>query len=444
MCLILAPTSLFAITFLELKKHSKFAYYLMKSLAIISLPSTVFVIAFEHSLFASTIVAVLAVSLLSSGIIALIKKNPYAKYYVIAWSGYLIGGLFVTLRNLGHLPSTFLTDNGAEIGSAFEVCLLALALANKYRRIRFEKQQLQKEHLELIENQNEELEKVVQERTTKLVDTVEELNSTLVHLSEQQIELEAKNQNITSSINYALKIQEAILPNRKLINHSFSDYTQLYIPKDIVSGDFIFHLENEGIKYYAIAYCTGHGVPGAILGMLGYNLLYEIIKVHHNHQTDDILNELDKKLTNRLKQNDSEIADGMDIALIMIDSAQDKILFSGAMNPILVVKTDGSNQLIKGTKRSINDVHRSQLVFEKHELKLSNVSWIYAYSDGFQDQFGGVSGKKYLSKQLKKFLISNSSKSGSEQSKLLNQEFTNWKGKLEQIDDVTVAGIKLN
>lgn len=443
MCIIIIPTSLFAITFLELKKNSPHAYYIMLYMLTLSIPCALAVRFFESAWLASFIIAIHTVALLTVGIISLVKKNPFAKFYVIAWSAYLIGGLMVTLRNIGLIDSNVISDNGAEIGSAMEVCLLAFALAHKYRTIRKDKEQLQRDNYQLVKDQNDKLSLLVEERTHKLNETIEELNTTLNYLNENQQELEVKNNNITSSINYALNIQQAILPNDNRIARSFRDYAKVYMPKDIVSGDFLFYEEQNGLKYFAVADCTGHGVPGAIMTMLGYNLLYELIKVHQLTDPAQILTELDEKLKKRIQQ-EGKIHDGLDISLIVVDQESDKLHFSGAINGLYLIDTNCNTHFLKGTRRNIGDQFRENTEFQSHSLDLSSIHWVYLFSDGFQDQFNDLSNEKYTSKRLKKLLKYYSDKKGNEQSILLRDEFEEWKGRQDQLDDVTVAGIKFN
>ncbi len=443
MSLALIPTGLFAIFFLDLSKTSKVSYNIILFMMTLSIPAALYSRFMESPKMASTIVAIHTIALLTVGIISVFKRTPFAKYYVLAWTLYLIGGLLVTLRNIGYLPSNIYTDNGAEIGSALEVCLLAFALAHKYRALKKEKNKLQKEHLKLIENQNEKLELLVNERTYKLNETIEELNATLNYLNENQHELELKNNNITSSINYALNIQQAILPNHRKLASIFKDYSHIYIPKDIVSGDFVFYEEQNGLKFFAVADCTGHGVPGAIMTMLSYNILYELVKVHQITDPAEILYELDQKLKKRIHQNE-KLHDGLDIALIIIDTTNDLLHFSGAVNGLFILDINLNSHYLKGTKRNIGDRFRLHEPFITKSIALSSIHWIYLFSDGFQDQFNHDSDEKYTKRRLKEFLKSHVNKDGTQQSILMTEEFKDWKGLHDQVDDVTIAGIKFN
>ena len=443
MCLIILPTSLFAINYLELKKYSKFAYLFLKILCWASIPILTICVWTQSSNLASETVGILAIGLLSSGILAWVKGNPFAKYYVLAWALYLIGGLAVVGRNVGLLPSNFFTDNGAEIGSALEVCLLAFALADKFRKLRIEKNTLLKEHLEFVEKQNSSLETQVQARTLDLNKAVGDLQQTVEVLNLNKLLIEEKNKNITSSINYALHIQQAILPEYTELRKGFTDLCVFYQPKDIVSGDFLYFEELKDLKILVVADCTGHGVPGAFMSLIGHNLLHEIIKTDSIIEPDQILEELDKRIGARLRSNRNQVQDGMDLSIVQINESKKTIKFSGAKNGLLLISKDKAQTYIKGNKRSIGDFYRKEDPFTLHTIDLNEVDWCYMYSDGFQDQFGGSLNVKYYSQNLKRFLHSISLNNGLEQLKLLDSEFNNWKGSEEQLDDVTVLGFRV-
>lgn len=443
MCLIILPTSLFAINFLDLKRYSKLSYIVLKSLCYASVPLLIICLWTQSSNLASQAVGVLAISLLSSGLIAWYKGNPYAKYYVLAWTFYLIGGVAVVGRNIGVFPSNFFTDNGAEIGSALEVCLLAFALADKFRKLRKEKNAIVKEHLELVEKQKMALETEVKARTIDLDKAVDDLHQTIAQLNSKQLLIEAKNKNITSSINYALYIQQAILPEYEVLRKAFTDLCIFYQPKDIVSGDFLFYYEVDSLQILVVADCTGHGVPGAFMSLIGHNLLHEIIKSDSITEPNLILEELDKRIESRLHSTSHKVNDGMDLSIIQLDSVGQTLKFAGAKNGLLLVDKNKECFYIKGDRRSIGDLYRKTESFKLHTLDLGQLDWCYAYTDGFQDQFGQLNNTKYCSLKLKKFLHSISSSSGTEQMIFLSEEFHNWKGDESQIDDVSVVGFKI-
>lgn len=430
------PTSLFAISFLELREKSKWAFRVLVGMIMLGsfiCISTLFGITYG---FSSFIISVQAPLLLVIGIVERIKGNKIANFYILAWSGYLVGGLAMTLRNQGTLPAVFFTDHGAEIGTVLDLFLLALALANKYKLIRNEKSRLQKENIRLIEEQNEILEEKVRQRT-------ELISSTLDMVKYQHDDLQSKSTEINSSIAYALKIQESMFPTEEKLNRSFKDVTLFYQPKEVVSGDFFFFEKVDHLSFVAVVDCTGHGVPGALMSMVAYNLFYDAINVEKLVSPKLILEYVEKHLNLRLNQKDDMVKDGMEAAICVIDTSLKNVCFSGAQRPLLIVNS-GEIELVKGSKRAIGGHFQNiESNFIEHNFSYNGNTSIYLYSDGFQDQFGGQKNKKYLSKNMISKLSEISRLDGMKQHNLLDREFNAWKGGLEQVDDVLVLGLKL-
>ncbi|WP_162845513.1 SpoIIE family protein phosphatase [Labilibaculum antarcticum] len=276
-------------------------------------------------------------------------------------------------------------------------------------------------------------------------------------LSIQKQEIEFKNQKINDSISYAKHLQEAILPSidqiNKLLPHSFI----FYRPKDVVSGDFYWKYSFDSILFYAIADCTGHGVPGAMVSVVCVNALNRAIRKHGIVEPGKILDHVRELVIDAFSQNQNEMADGMDIALCCFDFEMNKLWYAGANNSLYKV-----SQIKKGveipmksicnadrilhdypaTRQPIGKSDRAEK-FVTHEIELEKGDCIYMFSDGFSDQFGGPKGKKYMSRAFKKFLLSISDKPMEEQKVLMEKEFQEWKGELEQVDDVCVGGVKI-
>ncbi len=431
------PTSLFAISFLELKKYNKSAYnLLLVMLAIGSFISISSLLGITYG-FSSLVISFQAPLLLVIGIIVRLRGYKFANFYIIAWSGYLVGGLAMTLRNRGVLPATFFTDHGAEFGTALEMFLLALALAYKYKKIRNEKSELQKENIRLVEKQNEILEERVRKRT-------ELINSTLEMVKHQHEDLMSKSSEINSSIDYALKIQQSMFPDKEKLATVFKDFMLFYQPKETVSGDFFFFEKINDKLFVAVVDCTGHGVPGALMSMAGYNLFYDAINVEKLESPNAILDYVEKHLHLRLNQRDNVVKDGMEVAIVMIDTITKQVHFCGAQRPLLIVGPESQFELIQGSKRSIGGYFQNlEKGFRKHTIPYNDNTSIYMFSDGFQDQFGGLYDKKYLSKNMIEKLVSLSNLDGLNQEKMLEEEFNSWKGDKEQVDDVLVLGVKI-
>lgn len=255
-------------------------------------------------------------------------------------------------------------------------------------------------------------------------------------------DIELKNKLITHSINYACRIQNAILPMDKNLSEILNDYFVIYKPKDIVSGDF-YWVRKVGEKIIIIAAdCTGHGVPGAFMSIFGVAFLNEIVGRESINKPAKILGRLREMIIRSLGQDaGTEVKDGMDMAVVSIDSSQNKIEFAGAHNPMYLIR-DNELMVVEGDKMPVS-IHVKMSEFTNHELEMKNNDLIYLFSDGYVDQFGGPENKKFKSKNLKQLIVDNSGKSMSEQKKVYEQVFNEWKGDNEQIDDVLLIGIKI-
>lgn len=263
-------------------------------------------------------------------------------------------------------------------------------------------------------------------------------------LSEAYKQIEVKNKDITDSINYSKRIQEAILPSDKLKYKLFNDVFIFYQPKDIVSGDFYWYTEKNGKRLIAACDCTGHGVPGALMSMIGNNILNQIVNEKEVTSPDEVLFQLNYEITKSLKQNESsETKDGMDIALICLN-ANNQMEFAGAQRPLWVIKKDGTFHETKPSKFSIGGIHNeNEKHFEKHHVNVEAGDAVYLFTDGFADQFGGQEGKKFMSKRFREILLENYNKPMKEQENILNRSITQWRGNMEQVDDILVIGIRI-
>jgi ligand-binding sensor domain-containing protein/serine phosphatase RsbU (regulator of sigma subunit) len=264
-------------------------------------------------------------------------------------------------------------------------------------------------------------------------------------ISKQKDEIEKKNSVIIDSIEYAKNIQQSILPSNEDISRNFAQHFILYTPKDIVSGDFYWmHEDNERILF-AAADCTGHGVPGAFMSIMGYNLLNETINEKPNANPSDVLNMLNLKVLNALKQYDKGASAkyGMDIALISIDKNKLTLEFSGAHNSLLIFRNKECIQL-KADRLSVGSLVREETgTFTNHEFILQKGDMMYMFSDGYADQIGGPDNKKYFSTPFRILLQSICELEMEEQKKTLDQTITDWRGKRSQIDDILVIGIRI-
>jgi serine phosphatase RsbU (regulator of sigma subunit) len=252
--------------------------------------------------------------------------------------------------------------------------------------------------------------------------------------------IEEQHKDIIDSINYAKRIQQAILKEEEHVSAHLPPHFILFKPKDIVSGDFYWALEKAEYLYITAADCTGHGVPGAFLTMLGISYLNEINACEEILSPAEILDKLRDKIVQELSRHGTT-KDGMDISLMRLNLKTNEIMWAGAFNALWYVE-GGILKEIKANKQPIGYVDDPK-PFTNHSLRLNTNDTVYLFTDGFADQFGGPKGKKYKYKQFEESLLANNHKPLVEQKQILNASFTNWQGNLEQVDDVTVIGIKL-
>jgi serine phosphatase RsbU (regulator of sigma subunit) len=285
------------------------------------------------------------------------------------------------------------------------------------------------------------LEQTVKERTL-------ELETKTVEIEKQKLVIEQKNEKITDSINYAKHIQDSLLRNEKDIQKYVPDLFIYYRPKDIVSGDFYWFSKVFNKLIIAVADCTGHGVPGAFMSMIGNILLNEIVNDLYFVDPGLILDELHKRIHDSLHQDLilDGAQDGMDISICVIDLEKNIMEFAGAQNPIYIVK-EGKLEISKANMFSIGGEHYGKKKgvvqkFETHVIPIEKSMAVYMFSDGYIDQFGGDERKKIGSTRFKEILVEMASSEMSEQKEKLHHYFENWKGKNTQIDDVLVLGIK--
>ncbi|WP_027002854.1 triple tyrosine motif-containing protein [Hugenholtzia roseola] len=347
--------------------------------------------------------------------------------------------------------------------------LYAFVRAYTYRlrasKLRLER--LVKERTEEIQLKNLELEQQKEEievQAENLKQLNEEMRQTLDLVNLQKDDLEEKNNNITASINYAKRIQEAILPFESRFEKAFGkeNFFILYQPKDIVSGDFYFLQELENHTLIAVADCTGHGVPGAFMSMIGNELLNKIINLEKIIEPAQILTQLHQGIMEALKQKDSQVRDGMDIVVLTLEKSANfepqrprysAFSYAGAMNPLYFLPLEAEQtptlQILKGTKRAIGG-QQGQLEkdkprqFELHQGSIQVPTFFYLLTDGFQDQFGGERGRKFMVTNLKNLLTTLPLLPTEAQKQNLQQTLENWKGNLKQIDDITLIGIRID
>ena len=280
-------------------------------------------------------------------------------------------------------------------------------------------------------------------RLKKIKNLLNEKEETLLKIECQRAELEFKNKGITDSLIYAQRIQEALLPSEDYFKKFFRESFIFYKPKDIVSGDFFWIDENEGKIFIAAADCTGHGVPGALMSMIGHELLDKIINTDKILQPAKVLQIMSKgleKIFSREKNVGTIIHDGMDIAICVVDIRKRKIQFSGAFLPLYIIR---DNRLIelKGDKHALGMIPEG-VCYTNNEMDLMEDDMLYLFSDGYVDQFGGSENKKFMYRRFRYLLMTIYRFPVDDQKSILEDNITTWMGNTPQIDDILVMGFK--
>ena len=295
----------------------------------------------------------------------------------------------------------------------------------------FRSRQKEKTAKELVTQQNEE----IQQQN-------EEIQQALSMVNEQKLVIEQKNADITASITYALRIQQAILPSATDLQKHFDCFV-FFSPRDIVSGDFYWFAEKENHKILAVADCTGHGVSGAFMTMIGNDILRNLSDNQAITSPDILLNELHKGVRNTLRQHETDNQDGMDLSVIVINEVNRQVEFAGAKNPAVYIQ-NGELFVLKPDKMPIGGEQREQeRIFTKTTIDISEPTTFYLFSDGYQDQFGGENDKKFMLATMKKMFLEIANLPMKEQQQIVATTFGKWKEGKEQTDDVLVIGLKI-
>lgn len=288
-----------------------------------------------------------------------------------------------------------------------------------------------------LQKRQAELEKIVDERTLEVVSKAQEIHH-------QKELIEEKQKEIVDSIKYAQRIQKALLASKTLLDQHLNHYFIFFNPKDLVSGDFYWATFINNKFYFIVADSTGHGVPGAFMSLLNISFLNEAINERKIEKPGEILNYVRQRLIQSLAEDGSSEGgkDGMDCSLLRFDFETKTLEYACAHNPVVVIR---NNELIElnNDRMPVGKSPKENIGFNTYEFKFEKGDTLYVLTDGYADQFGGESGKKLKLKNLKNYLLTNSGVEMQQQEQILSELFYKWKGNLEQIDDVTIAGIKL-
>ncbi|RLD64646.1 MAG: hypothetical protein DRJ01_00120 [Bacteroidetes bacterium] len=283
----------------------------------------------------------------------------------------------------------------------------------------------------------------IKEAEEKIQQQKDEIQTQRDFAVKQRDEISIQKQEIVDSIIYAKRIQTAILPSKKVIDKILPEYFILYKPRDIVSGDFYWIQKKDKKVIIAVADCTGHGVPGAFMSIIGVSFINEIVNVKNIVQPNEILDNLKNRIINSLQQSsrDDSIRDGMDMSICIIDNEKDTLDFAGANNPIYIVRDDELIE-VSPDKMPVSIYKNISKPFTNHKISLTKGDLIYLFTDGYADQFGGEKAKKFKYRQFKQLFLKMKDTSMFQQKIILDKTIERWAGDLAQVDDILVMGIR--
>ncbi|MCF8381270.1 MAG: SpoIIE family protein phosphatase [Bacteroidales bacterium] len=403
---------------------------------------TVYVDRFFNNFLAFSSLFVFVVAALMGLIEAVIlfKKEPKAKYFLIA-NLIVVVSLAINLFLGNKYPVV--------VGSVLQGFIFTIGLAEEIKILDQQKLRFQQSligqlevNLKLKEDQTVVLENKVSERTKELKKANNELTEKNNIVHQQKELLEFRSKEIKDSIEYAKRIQNASFPPRKILETIASDYFIFYKPRDIVSGDFYWFGEVDEKVIIIAADSTGHGVPGAFMSMFGIAFLNEIVNKEKIFYPNEILDTLRERIAGSLNRADDEFEtmDGMDMSVLTIDAENSKIYYSGAFNSLYFIRNEVL-QIVEADKMPVA-FYQKMDPFTLHTLELFKGDSFYIFTDGLIDQFGGPKGKKFLNKQLKEIIMEISHLPMEEQHKQVSQAFSEWRGNYFQVDDVLMIGFK--
>jgi serine phosphatase RsbU (regulator of sigma subunit) len=453
---------LFTIAFLETRKYTPFWHKgLLLFMAVFTLNIGIIFYTPRIGLLLGQISFLIAgIYICTVSIIIYIKGNKVAKFYIVANSIFVLSIILLLLKINRIIPNNFFTAHANIFGISLEILFFSFALADKINIYKKDKEEAQEKNLEIIKEQKEILEMKVKERTQELENASAEILAQNEELHQQQEETLAVNEaleatlnelkytsnRLNKSIKYANQIQQVILPQKDELDSFFADHFITYLPKDMVSGDFYwFTLLDNHKAIFVLADCTGHGVPGAFMSMIGNTLLHETIKTKEIINPAEILNYLHTGVRNVLKQEESKNSDGMDVSICLfekdVSQKQYKVTFAGAKSSLFYTQNNQICQLV-GDRITIGGFTERKREFNNYTFDLKEGELIYFTSDGYIDQHN-VERKRFGSNKFKQLLSFISQLSILEQERVILSALKGYQQNEEQRDDISVIGIKM-
>ncbi len=374
-----------------------------------------------------------------AGIVAKIRQIDNAGLFLLGFGFLIVTVVNDTLHNLLVIHSVNLLDIGI-----FGMMLIQAQIINSKLNQSLLKSENLSEHLQYV---NTNLESIVHQRTKEIEEQKTEIEAQRDYALSQHKLITKQKKTITDSINYAREIQQAVLPDEEILKNCFGDSFILFKPKDYVSGDFYWirnlEINNTPHMLFCVADCTGHGVPGALLSMLGMSLLGEIISHNSINKASDVLELLRTKFKNTLyaQTKRESTSDGMYISLCIVNKDTKVMQYSGAFQSLFHIR-DNKVKKIKGSNCIVGN-YLHEIPYENHTIQLKTNDRLYLFTDGFADQMSESGQGKFMQKRLVNRLLSFNNIPYEKQRNLLAEEFESWKGSYEQIDDVLVMGVKV-
>lgn len=278
----------------------------------------------------------------------------------------------------------------------------------------------------------------------KVLERTEEVVRQRDKIERQRLKVEELYKDVTDSIRYAKRLQDSILPPERFMQEHLPDSFVLFKPKDIVSGDFYWMDKSSDKVIFAAVDCTGHGVPGAFMSLVGANALNQAVREHHLNSPGPILDDLNKLSSQALNKGKDEtsVRDGMDVAMCAVDFNTMKLEYAGANNPLYLIR-DGEILKTNPDKFSIGGIETGEARYKNNEIDLKKGDVIYIFSDGYADQFGGPKGKKFMYSKFRKLILDIRNEPMHKQGRILDQTIEEWRGSYEQIDDILIIGVRV-
>ena len=437
----------FSKSFLNTEHYTPFLHKVFRVLSyVVTVPMFLSFFWYALGLRLALISMILVAAIIVCASISTFRKGYRpARYYLIAWLAFISGFVLIVLRTFGVLPNVFLTEYGIQIGSAMEVTLLSLGLADRINQERKEKFEAQKNALEAKEEAVKNLEKASRLKSEFLAITERKVEERTRELNETLMRVEEANRHIMESLRYARMIQNSLLPSHDEIARSLSDHFVIWRPRDIVGGDiFFFDFFDDGF-IAAVVDCTGHGAPGAFMTMIASSALKRIIRDEERRMPGDILKRLNFIVKTTLQQDTDHAVsdDGLDAAVCYFQLSEKNMVFAGARLH-LICQGNEELKFFRGDRQSIGYKGSDfSYEFSERHVALEKGMCFYMNTDGFTDQLGGPKGISFGRRRFVKIVAENHRKPFEEQKKLFLEAFYEYKGDLDRLDDVTVVGFKI-